>query len=139
MSVNVNGTYNVTKAFLESLKKSKGNILNVASIQSFVAAKTAHSYAISKGAVAQFTRTLAADLADFGIRVNAIAPGIIETNMSEATRSNEESFQSFLKHVPMARSALPEELLAPVAFLVSDSASYITGVILPVDGGYLTI
>lgn len=139
ISVNVKGTYNLSRAFLEPLKKSGGNIVNVASIQSFVAAKTAHTYAISKGAVAQLTKTLAAELAEHKIRVNAIAPGIIDTEMSRATRSDEETYKSFLKHVPMARSADPTELVGPIAFLSSEAASYVTGVILPVDGGYLTI
>lgn len=139
LSINVHGTYNLSRAFLGSLKATRGNIVNVASIQSFVAAKTAHTYAVSKGAVAQLTKTLAAELAEYGIRVNAIAPGMIETAMSKVTRSDEQTYKSFLTHVPMARSADPVELVGPVAFLSSEAASYVTGVILPVDGGYLTI
>lgn len=137
LAVNVNGPFNVTKAFLSALKNKRGNVVNVASIQAFVAATTAPTYAISKGAVAQFTRTLAAELADDGIRVNAVAPGMFATTMSASTRDNEQALASFLQHVPMKRPADPAELVGPIAFLASSAASYVTGVILPVDGGYL--
>lgn len=139
INVNVKGGYYLTHAFIESLKRTKGNIVNVASIQSFVAATTATSYAISKGAVAQMTKTLAAELAKYEIRVNAIAPGVIETPMTEFTRSNHNILDAYLRHVPMNRTAQPQELVGPVAFLCSNAASYVTGAILPVDGGYLTV
>ena len=139
IDVNVKGSYYLINAFFDSLKKTKGNIVNVASIQSFVAATGATAYAISKGAVAQMTRTLAAELAKYNIRVNAIAPGVIETPMTEATRANPTALEGYLRHVPMNRMGLPYELAGPVAFLCSDAASYVTGCILPVDGGYLTV
>ncbi|WP_347455192.1 glucose 1-dehydrogenase [Acinetobacter thermotolerans] len=139
LNVNVKGSYYLVHAFVDSLKMTKGNIVNVASIQSFVAATTATSYAISKGAVAQMTKTLAAELAKYEIRVNAIAPGVIETPMTEYTRSNQHILESYLRHVPMNRTGQPQELIGPVAFLCSDAASYVTGCILPVDGGYLTV
>jgi NAD(P)-dependent dehydrogenase (short-subunit alcohol dehydrogenase family) len=137
LSVNVHGPFNVTQAFLPALKNRGGNVINVASIQSFVAATTAPTYAVSKGAVAQFTRTLAAELAADGIRVNAVAPGMFATAMSASTRDNEQALASFLQHVPMKRPADPSELIGPIAFLASPAASYVTGVVLPVDGGYL--
>lgn len=139
LNINVKGSYFLTHAFLESLKVTKGNIVNVASIQSFVAATTATSYAISKGAVSQMTKTLAAELAKYEIRVNAIAPGVIETPMTEFTRSNQSILDGYLRHVPMSRTGQPQELVGPVAFLCSDAATYVTGCILPVDGGYLTV
>lgn len=137
LSVNVHGPFNVTHAFLPALTRRAGNIINVASIQSFVAATTAPTYAVSKGAVAQFTRTLAAELADSGIRVNAVAPGMFATAMSASTRGDDEALARFLQHVPMRRAADPGELIGPIAFLASPAASYVTGVVLPVDGGYL--
>lgn len=139
LSVNVKGSYCLIHALLGSLQKKQGNIVNVASIQSFVAATTATSYAISKGAVSQMTKTLAAELAKYQIRVNAIAPGVIETPMTEFTRSNQQILEGYLRHVPMSRTGQPQELVGPVAFLCSDAASYVTGCILPVDGGYLTV
>lgn len=139
INVNVKGSYYLIHALLDSLKKSKGNIVNVASIQSFVAATGATTYAISKGAVAQMTKTLAAELAKYDIRVNAIAPGVIETPMTEATRANQTSLDNYMRHVPMNRMGQPSELVGPVAFLCSDTASYVTGCIVPVDGGYLTV
>ncbi|HDK6582051.1 SDR family NAD(P)-dependent oxidoreductase [Klebsiella quasipneumoniae] len=137
LAVNVHGPFNMTRAFLPALKRRRGNIINIASIQSFVAAPTSPTYAISKGALAQLTRTLAAELATDNIRVNAIAPGMIATEMSASTRDNEEVMQRFLQHVPMKRAAQPDELIGPATFLASSAASYVTGVILPVDGGYL--
>lgn len=139
LNVNVKGSYYLCYAFLASLKQTKGNIINIASIQSFVAATTATTYAISKGAVAQMTKTLAAELAKYGIRVNAIAPGIIATPMTEYTQSHQNILDSYLVHVPMKRLGQSNELVGPVVFLSSDAASYVTGCILPVDGGYLTV
>jgi len=139
MAVNVQGPFNVTMAFVEQLKLTKGTIVNIASINSFVAQAGSGAYPVSKGALAQFTRVLAAELAPHGVRVNALAPGIISTAMTEPTRADPKRLEAFLAHVPMKRVGEPEELAGPVVFLCSDAASYITGAILPVDGGYLGV
>jgi NAD(P)-dependent dehydrogenase (short-subunit alcohol dehydrogenase family) len=139
MTVNVQGPFNVTMAFIDQLKLTKGAIVNIASINSYVAAAGAGAYPVSKGALAQFTRALAAELAPDGVRVNALAPGLIATAMSEPTRADPKRLEAFLAHVPMKRVGEPEELAGPVVFLCSDAASYITGAILPVDGGYLGV
>ena len=139
MAVNVQGPFNVTMAFVEQLKLTRGTIVNIASINSFVAQAGSGAYPVSKGALAQFTRVLAAELAPVGVRVNALAPGIIATAMTEPTRADPKRLEAFLAHVPMKRVGEPEELAGPVVFLCSDAASYITGAILPVDGGYLGI
>jgi len=139
MAVNVQGPFNVTMAFVDQLKLTKGTIVNIASINSFVAQAGSGAYPVSKGALAQFTRALAAELAADGVRVNALAPGIIATAMTEPTRADPKRLEAFLAHVPMKRVGEPEELAGPVVFLCSDAASYITGAILPVDGGYLGV
>lgn len=139
MLVNVQGTYNVTMAFVAQLKQTRGTIVNVASINSFVAQAGTGPYPVSKGAIAQFTRGLASELAADGVRVNAIAPGLIVTRMTEPTMNDPKRLEAFLSHVPMKRAGQPEELIGPVVFLCSDAASYITGAILPVDGGFLGV
>jgi len=139
MAVNVQGPFNVTMAFVEQLKLTRGTIVNIASINSFVAQAGSGAYPVSKGALAQFTRALASELAPDGVRVNALAPGIIATAMTEPTRADPKRLEAFLAHVPMKRVGEPEELAGPDVFLCSDAASYITGAILPVDGGYLGV
>jgi NAD(P)-dependent dehydrogenase (short-subunit alcohol dehydrogenase family) len=139
MAVNVQGTFNVTMAFVDQLKHTRGTIVNIASINSFTAPAGSGAYPVSKGAIAQFTRALASELAPAGVRVNALAPGIIATAMSEPTRADPKRLEAFLAHVPMKRVGEPEELVGPVVFLCSDAASYVTGAILPVDGGYLGV
>ena len=139
IKVNVEGCFNMVMAFLPQLRRNKGRIVNLASIASFVAYNNVAGYAASKGAVKQMTKALAADLARDGIRVNAIAPGVIATPMTERTRANPEALGRFLAHTPMNRVGEPEELVGPVIFLSSDLSSYVTGVTLPVDGGYLAV
>jgi NAD(P)-dependent dehydrogenase (short-subunit alcohol dehydrogenase family) len=139
VDVNLKGTANMVVACLEQLKETKGRIVNIASIASFVSYKNSASYSASKGAVAQLTRGLANDLAKDGVRVNGIAPGVIATPMTEITRADANALAPFLNHTPMGRVGQPGELVGPVLFLTSDLSSYVTGAIIPVDGGYLTI
>ncbi len=139
LTVNVTGMKNVTRALLPQLRKTKGRIVNLGSINSFATRPRATTYTASKGAVLQFTRALAAELAPEGIRVNGIAPGVIDTPMTEATRSDPAAIGRFMAHTPMGRTGKPEELIGPVLFLASDMSSYVTGAMLPVDGGYLTV
>ena len=110
-------------------------MLNLGSIQSFVPPNSA-AYTASKGGVAQLTKALACELAPRGVRVNAIL-GFIATPMTESTRNDPAKTASLLAHIPMKRHAEPDELVGPALFLCSDLASYVTGAILPVDGGYL--
>jgi NAD(P)-dependent dehydrogenase (short-subunit alcohol dehydrogenase family) len=137
LQVNVTGTYNMVRAFLPALKQTKGTIVNLGSIQSFVSTPNSAAYTASKGAVLQLTKALAVELAQSGIRVNAIAPGFIETPMTEATRSDPDRLKALLAHTPMRRVGQPDELAGAVIFLASPASSYVTGVMLPVDGGYL--
>ena len=84
-----------------------------------------------------FTQALARDLASDGIRVNAIAPGVIETPMTASTREDPNRLAGFMTRTPLGRVGQPEELIGPVIFLASSMASYVNGAILPIDGGYL--
>ena len=137
LEVNVMGTFLPTHAWLESLRKTKGCIINVASIASSTGIPNVVGYSPSKGAVKLMTQALAVELAKDGVRVNAIAPGVIETPMTSYTREAPERLDKFMLRTPMGRVGQPEELVGPVVFLASGMASYVTGVTLPVDGGFL--
>jgi NAD(P)-dependent dehydrogenase (short-subunit alcohol dehydrogenase family) len=137
MGVNVDGALNVTLAFLPALRATRGVVVNLASVSSFIHLQgTSAGYSVSKGAVAQLTKSLAVDLATDGIRVNAVAPGFIETGMNaESRRTNPERARALAREVPLGRWGEPEDVVGPVLFLASDAAKYVTGVVLPVDGG----
>lgn len=137
MDVNVMGTFHPTHAWLSALRATKGCIINIASIASSAGLAGIVGYSPSKGAVKLMTQALAVELAKDGIRVNAIAPGVVATPMTTSTRESPEKLEKFMQRTPMARVAQPEELVGPVVFLASDMASYVTGVTLAVDGGFL--
>ena len=134
--------FKMTRAFANIMKKNHyGRIINIASMYGLVGNTEIHTvaYHASKGAVVNFTRAVAAELATDGITCNAICPGYFETELTEAVL-NTERFQEFAKtHVPMKRYGKPGELDAAVVFLASKEASYVTGLIMPVDGGYTAI
>lgn len=138
-AVNGIGSAQMVKALLPQLKSTRGRVVNVGSIASFVGTTGGVGYGMSKGSVLLMTKTLAAELAPLGIRVNAIAPGMIKTPMTEPTRNNPEAVAKYNDHIPFRRFGEPEELVGPVLFLVSSQSSYVTGVMLPVDGGYLSV
>lgn len=142
MAINLNGTFNVTHAFLEPLRASKGRIINIGSIQSFVHVRTPNSpaYTASKHGVLGFTKALAAELGKHGVRVNAIGPGLIETPLNAQVRANDpELVKIFIDHTPLGRAGKPEDIVGPALFLASDLSSYVTGSIVMADGGYRTI
>jgi len=142
MAVNLNGVFNVTHAFLGALRTSKGRIINIASIQSFMHVRTPNSpaYTTSKHGVLGFTRALAAELGKDGVRVNAIGPGFIETPLNEKVRqTNPDLVKIFLDHTPLGRAGRPEDIVGPAIFLASDLSAYVTGSIVMADGGYRTI
>ena len=139
LDVNLHGTLNVTLAFLPALRVTKGTIINIASIASFVSTATSIGYSTSKAAVRMLTQNLAQELAKDGVRVNAIAPGTFATAMTEATRRDPERNERCLARIPMGRYGEPEEMVGPVVFLASAMSSYMTGSTLVVDGGYLAV
>jgi NAD(P)-dependent dehydrogenase (short-subunit alcohol dehydrogenase family) len=142
ISINLNGVFNVTHAFLEPLRETRGRIVNIASIQSFVHVRTPNSpaYTTSKHGVLGFTRALAAELGKFGVRVNAIGPGLIETPLNAAVRANNpELVKIFIDHTPLGRAGKPEDIVGPAIFLASDLSAYVTGSIVMADGGYRAI
>ncbi len=142
MAVNLHGLFNVTHAFLEVLRATKGRIVNIASLQSFMHVRTPNSvaYTSSKHGVLGFTRALAAELGKDGVRVNAIGPGFIETPLNEKVRANNpELVKIFLDHTPLGRAGKAEDIAGPAIFLASDLSSYVTGSIVMADGGYRTL
>ena len=139
MDVNLFGTFNTIHAWLPALRRSRGCIINVASGSAFVASPGALGYSPSKGAVKMLTQAMAADLGQDGIRVNALAPGVIATPMTEYTQNDPARMARFLARIPAQRLGTPDELAGPAVFLASDMATYVNGVTLPVDGGKLAM
>jgi NAD(P)-dependent dehydrogenase (short-subunit alcohol dehydrogenase family) len=142
ISVNLDGMFNVTHAFLDQLRATKGRIVNIGSIQSFVHVSWPNSaaYTTSKHGVLGFTRALAAELGKDGVRVNAIGPGLIETRINaEARARNPDMVAAVMRHTPLNRPGKPEDIAGPAVFLASDLASYVTGCIVMADGGFRTV
>jgi len=137
ISVNLTGSYNMTVAFLEALKNTKGAIVNISSIAGLGSGFSNAGYGSSKGGVKAFTQALCRELSSFGIRTNAVAPGYTETPL---VKSASETLQSWLDtHCPMKRLGRPEEVAKVIAFLCSSDASFVNGVTIPVDGGYMVV
>jgi NAD(P)-dependent dehydrogenase (short-subunit alcohol dehydrogenase family) len=139
IDVNLNGTQRLCALARPLLAKTHGSIVNTASMRSFSGASITPAYSASKGAVMQLTKSLAIAYADDGIRVNAIAPGWVATALTKPLRENPEANKAVIDRTPMKRWADPADMAGPVLFLCSPAAAFVTGVILPVDGGYLVV
>ena len=137
LAVNLDGPYNMVTAFLGQLRETKGSIINIGSIQSFVALPNSAAYTTSKGGIRLLTKALAIELSPLGIRVNAIGPGFTATPLNAKAREDAAYMANFATRIPLGRIGTPEDIAGPAVFLASDMARYITGVTLPVDGGYL--
>merc|ERR1711988_1057618 len=137
---NVRSVYQLTKLAVPHLIKSKGNIVNVSSVNGIRSFANVHAYNMSKSALDQFTRTTALELAPKQVRVNSVNPGVIITELQKRSYlHDEEQYQQFLERSKsthaLGRPGKVEEVAAAIAFLASNDASFITGVTLPVDGG----
>ena len=135
IDINLNGTMRVAYAFRPRL--AGGAFLGIGSMFSFFGAPHAPAYAASKGAVVQLVKSLAVAFANENIRVNALAPGWIETAMTEAPRTNPARNAELLARMPLGRWGTPADIAPAALFLCSPLAAYITGAVLPVDGGFL--
>jgi NAD(P)-dependent dehydrogenase (short-subunit alcohol dehydrogenase family) len=141
LRVNLKGAFLVAQAAARAMaKRGSGSIIHMSSVNAVLAIPTIASYNISKGGINQLTRAMALALADKGIRVNAVAPGTIATELAaKAVLTSDEAKARILSRTPLKRLGTPEEVADVVAYLASDAASYITGEIVTVDGGRMAL
>ena len=139
LDVNVSGGMRVSAAARPLLARSKGAIVFIGSVMSFFGGPRQPAYSASKGAVRNLTMSLAAAYAADGIRVNAVAPGWVVTQLSRGAREDATRNAQIMARVPMNRWAEPVEIADPILFLCSDAARYMTGTVMPVDGGYMSV
>ncbi|TFZ07747.1 SDR family NAD(P)-dependent oxidoreductase [Ramlibacter humi] len=141
LRVNLKGSFLVGQAAAREMAKAgRGSIVNMSSVNGVLAIPTIASYNVSKGGINQLTRVMALALADKGIRVNAVAPGTIATELAaKAVLTSDEQRSRIMSRTPMKRLGEPSEIADAVAWLASDAASYVTGEIVVVDGGRMTL
>jgi 3-oxoacyl-[acyl-carrier protein] reductase len=134
IDINLNGVFNFTHSVIKPMMKQRyGRIVNIASVVGLMGNAGQSNYAASKAAIIGFTKSVAREVATRGITVNAIAPGLIETAMTEVLP--EKAKEAFIQMIPMGRAGKPEDIANVIKFLLSDDASYITGQVINIDGG----
>lgn len=138
IQVNLRGTYLCCKHVGQHMiQKGGGTIINIASTAGFTGIPRASAYCASKAGVISLTKSLAVEWAKYHIRVNAVAPHYIETELTKGLRGSEKIYQGIIRQIPLGRFARTEELIGSIFFLGSRASSYMTGTVLPVDGGFL--
>lgn len=139
MNINLRSIFHLTQCCLPSLMERRGNIVSLSSVAGLRSFPGVLAYSVSKAGVDQFTRCVALDLAPKGVRVNAVDPGVVVTELHRAGGMNEEQYQAFLERSktthPLGRVGTPEEVTELILFLASDRASWITGATYSIDGG----
>ena len=135
IDVDLNGTYHCTKKAVPYMSEG-GSIVNIASIVGMLGLRNQCAFNAAKAAVINFTRAIALELAPQGIRANVVCPGSIGIAVTNTLWQKDSSMQGLLSHIPMGRQGVPEEIANVTAFLASDLASYMTGAVIPVDGGW---
>ena len=136
VDTNLNGTMRLCSAARNAIARAKGSIINIASMLSYFGGGLVPGYAASKGGVVQLTKSLAIAYAKDDIRVNAIAPGWIDTPLTGDLRADSKCNQTIVDRTPLGRWGDPKELVGPALFLAGSEASFVTGTVLNVDGGY---
>jgi NAD(P)-dependent dehydrogenase (short-subunit alcohol dehydrogenase family) len=139
LEVNLHGVLHLANAFKRHLAASRGAMINIASMYSTFGSPRVPAYGASKAGVAQLTKSLALAWAADGVRVNAVAPGFIVTEQSARGRSDPTHYQRVLDRTPAGRWGLPADIAGPVLFLASPAAGFVTGAVIPVDGGYTAV
>lgn len=137
LAVNLTGPFNLCRAFYRQLRETRGCVINIASIRSFVAAGNAAAYAASKGGIMQLTKALAVEWGADGIRINAIAPGFVNSKLVPDSEKTPQRQVAIVARTPLGRQGEPDEIGGVAVFLASDDARFVTGAMIPVDGGYL--
>jgi 2-deoxy-D-gluconate 3-dehydrogenase len=138
IEINLTSAFRLCRALgAAMLERGRGKIVNIASVLSFQGGITVPAYAAAKGGMAQLTKALANEWAGRGVNVNAIAPGYMRTDNTEALRANPERSRQILERIPAGRWGEPEDLAGAVVFLASDAANYVHGHLLVVDGGWM--
>ncbi len=136
LDVNLTGVYLCAKAAIPAMKKNGGSIINLSSIYGLVGAEIRAAYAASKGGVTNLTRSMALDYAKEHIRVNCICPGFVETPLVAEVVKTPQEYRKLADRHPMRRLAQPEEIAYGALYLASDESAFVTGIALPIDGGY---